>query len=146
MRKGTKQNRKKIAASVPARMAAEEFTEIMLKARLHLEMIRSTDNSDPYYLASIVGVMNVATALSYMHRDTRSFRFYESVQPIILKIASDGIGNTDLGARLTKVFNAAERYIEVNSKTDILKAINLVRFQIEQRGQGTVLPLRENYS
>lgn len=137
MSKAHKNRVKRIAQPAASRLTDPERVEIMLAPYLHLQQLLDTGEPNPYYLASIVGVLNVATALAYLHKDKRSIRLYESVQHTLLDVARQGIADEESGERLQRVFVIADNYIAVQSKTDVLRAIRLVEFQIEH-GEGSM--------
>lgn len=138
MSKSSKSRVKRIAHPVASRLTEPEMIDIMLGPYLHLEMLLGQREPDPYYLASVVGVFNVATALSYLHKDKRSIRLYEAIQLTLRDIAQSGAATPETGARLKKVLGIADKYIEVQSKADVLRAINLVKYQIAH-GDGNIL-------
>lgn len=138
MSKSSKNRVKRIAQPAANRLTEPEMVDIMLGPHLHLEMLLGECTPNPYYLASIVGVFNVATALSYLHKDKRSIRLYEATQLSLRDIAQSGVVAPETAARLKKVLGIADKYIEVQSKADVLRAINLVKYQLAH-GDGNIL-------
>lgn len=137
MSKAQKNRVKRIANPAASRLTDPELVEIMLAPYLHLQQLLASGAPNLHYLASIVGVLNVATALAYMHKDKRSIRLYESVQHTLLDVARQGIADEASGERLQRVFVIADNYIALQSKADVLRAIRLVEFQIEH-GEGSM--------
>lgn len=121
------------------RLSGPEMVQILLRPHLHLAQLLSEGEANPYYLASIVGVFNVAMALAYMHKDIRSIHLYESIQQTLLDIAAHGIATQETGLRLSKVFTIADQYIACQAKGDILRAIRLVEYQIAHGDDNTLL-------
>jgi hypothetical protein len=121
------------------RLSEPEFVQIMLRPHVHLALLLSEAQPNPYYLSSIIGVFNVAMALAYMHKDIRSIHLYESIQPILLDVAASGVSNPETGLRLSKVFTIADQYIATQAKTDILRAIRLVEYQLVHGDENTLL-------
>lgn len=138
MSKAQKNRVKRIATPAASRLTDPELVEIMLAPYLHLQQLLATGEANPYYLASVVGVINVATALAYLHKDKRSISLYESIQHTLLDVARQGVADAETGERLHRVFAIADNYIAIQSKADVLRAIRLVEFQIAH-GEGGVL-------
>lgn len=137
MSKAHKHRVKRSLTPAAYRLSEPELVEVMLAPHLHLQQLLATGEPNPYYLASIVGVLNVATALAYMHKDKRSISLYESIQHTLLAVARDGIADNETGERLCRVFLIADQYIAAQSKVDVLRAIRLVEYQIAH-GEGSV--------
>lgn len=138
MSKAHKHRVKRIATPAASRLTDPELVEIMLAPHLHLQQLLATGEASPDYLASVVGVINVATALAYLHKDKRSISLYESIQHTLLDVARQGVADDETGERLQRVFTIADNYIAIQSKADVLRAIRLVEFQIEH-GEGGLL-------
>ena len=130
---------KHFSSHAAIRLSEPELVQIMLKPHLHLALLLAEGQPNPYYLASIVGVFNVAMALAYMHKDIRSIHLYESIQQTLLDVATHGIATPETGLRLSKVFTIADQYIAIQAKTDILRAIRLVEYQIAHGDENTLL-------
>lgn len=137
MSKAHKHRVKRIANPTAQRLTEPELVEVMLAPHLHLQQLVATGEPNPYYLASIIGVFNVAVALAYMHKDKRSISLYESIQHAMLDVARDGIADPETAERLQRVFAIADNYIAIQSKADVLRAIRLVEIQIAH-GEGSV--------
>lgn len=140
MSKARKNRIKPIICRPGTRMSEPEIIEMMLTPYLHLHQLQADKRANPHYMASIVGVINLATALAYMDEDLRAVRLYESVAPLLIDIAHHGLNFPDAEAgaqRLDKVFRIAEQFIVAHSKTDILRAIRLIEYQIAH-GQGAI--------
>lgn len=130
---------KHISSHTAVRLSEPELVQIMLKPHLHLALLLDEGQPNPYYLASVVGVFNVAMALAYMHKDIRSIHLYESIQQTLLDVAAHGVATPEAGLRLAKVFTIADQYIAIQAKTDILRAIRLVEYQIANGDENTLL-------
>lgn len=137
MSKAHKNRVKRIVTPAASRLTEPELVEVMLAPHLHLDQLIATGEPNPHYLASVVGVFNVATALAYMHKDKRSISLYESIPQLLLDVARDGVASAATGERLQRVFAIADQYISIQSKVDVLRAIRLVEFQIAH-GEGSV--------
>lgn len=138
MSKSNKNRVQRIVGPAAGRLAPAECVNLMLAPRLHLEMLLTQEKLDPYYLISVVGVFNVATALAYLYKDKRSIALYDSVQHTVLAVAKDAEDTPENRDHLRRVFNIAEAYILAQRKTDVLRGINLVEYQIKH-GEGTTL-------
>lgn len=121
------------------RLSEPEFVQIMLRPHLHLSQLLAEQARNPFYLSSVIGVFNVAMALAYMHKDIRSIHLYESIQPTLLEVAANGISSPETGLRLSRVFTIADQYIAAQAKTDILRAIRLVEYQLAHGDENTLL-------
>ncbi len=141
MSKFNKTRVQRIVTPAASRLSPAESVNLMLAPRLHLEMLISQEALNSYYLISVVGVFNVATALAYLYKDKRSIALYESVQRTVLAMAREGADSTENREHLRRVFNIAEAYILAQRKTDVLRAINLVEYQIKHGEGSTLLPL-----
>lgn len=140
MSKAHKNRVKRIAYPAASRLTDPEQVEIMLAPYLHLQQLLDCGEANPYYLASIIGVLNVATALAYLHKDKRSISLYESIQHTLLDVARQGVSDDETGERLQRVFAIADNYIAIQSKADVLRAIRLVELEIAHGAGGTLLP------
>ncbi len=141
MSKNHKMRTKRLNNPLACRLSEPEQVEIMLKPRLHLDCVLHGETHEPLHLASIVGVINVAMALAYLHKDKYSINLYESVQQTLVDIARRGIANDEESRRLQRVFNIADDYIVSQAKADVLRAINLVEYQIRHGEGNSLLPL-----
>ena len=139
MSKARKPRIKSVVCHPAARLSEPEIIEMMLAPYLHLQQLLAEGGTNPHYLASIVGVINLATALAYMDEDLHGASFYESVAPLLVAIAHHGLdrNNPQSQLRLTRVFTNAERFVIAHSKADILRAVRLIEYQIEH-GQGAI--------
>lgn len=138
MNKSSQTRARRLPHCVGDRLSETEYVDMLLPPRLHLDQLLNGETGHPYYLTSVVGVFNVATALSYMHHDRRAIKLYETVSQIILKVARHGFDSDETRNRLRKTFNIADDYIAQQSKRDLLRAVNLVEHQIKT-GQATPL-------
>lgn len=141
MSKNLKTRVKRMHNPMACRLTEPEQVEIMLKPRLHLACVLEGETREPLYLASIIGVINVAMALAYLHKDKHSISLYESVQQALVDIARCGIAGDEESRRLLRVFNIADDYIVSQAKVDVLRAINLVEYQIRHGEGNSLLPL-----
>lgn len=121
------------------RLSEPELVQLMLRPHVHLSLLLSEGQPNPYYLSSIIGIFNVAMALAYMHKDIRSIHLYESIQQPLLDVAAAGISTPEIGLRLSKVFTIADQYIAAQAKTDLLRAIRLVEHQLAHGYANTLL-------
>lgn len=138
MSKSNKSRVQRVVAPAATRLLGAEYVNLMLAPRLHLEMLLSAEVWVPYYLVSVVGVFNVATALAYMHKDRRAIALYDGVQNTVLAVAHEPATLPAARDQLLRVFNIADDYIARHGRGDILRAIRVVEYQI-QHGEGTTL-------
>ena len=138
MNKHHKSRASRTFSPIIPRLSESECVNLMLAPRLHLEMLLNATVITPYDLLSVVGVFNVATALAYLNKDKRAITLYESVQQSVLAIAQHGEDSPELRDHLRRVFNVADVYIVQQSRQNVLRAINLVEYQIKS-GEGTTL-------
>lgn len=120
----------RIPALFAPRLSEPEIIRIMLTPHLHLQMLLSTGEPNPVYFSSLLSVFNVATALAYMLKDKRSVRLYESMHDSMLEVAQQGITSEEMARRMKKMLCIADRYIESQTKHDVLRAIKLVESQL----------------
>lgn len=138
MSKSTKSRVVRAVSHAALRLTSAEYVNLILAPRLHLELILSSERVESYYLISVVGVFNVATALAYMHKDKRAIALYDSVQNTVLQMAQEGADGMEERDHLRRVFNIADDYIGRHGRADILRAIRVVEYQIKH-GEGTSL-------
>lgn len=116
-----------------------EEVHIMLIPHLHLSQLVATGEWENLHVASVAGVFNVALALAYINKDRRSINFYSGVQDLLLAIANGHpFGETEK-RRLRTVFSQADKYICAQRKADILTAIRMVEYQIQNAPPETAL-------
>ena len=139
MSKARKSRIKPVICLPGARMSEPEVIEMMLTPYLHLHQLLAEGCANPHYVASVVGVINLATALAYMDEDLRAVSLYESVAPLLIALAHHGLDRhkAEEGERLRKVFGIAESFIIAHSKANILRAVRLIEYQIEH-GPGAI--------
>lgn len=122
------------------RLTANEYVDMLLPPRIHLELLLTGEAINPWHLTSVVGVFNVATALAYMHHDRRAIRLYEAVSQLVLGISRAGFDQPGMRERLRKTFNIADDYLQQQTRPDLQRAVRLVEYQI-RHGQATPLVL-----
>lgn len=103
---------------------------MMLAPHLHLARLIETGEPNPDYIASLIGVVNVATVLAYMDKDRHAIRLYESVVGSFAEIHLHGLREPEQIARVCRVFCIAEQHIVRRSKHEVLQAIRLVESHI----------------
>lgn len=138
MSKSNKSRVHRVAVAAHVRLSSTEYVNLILPSRLHLHLLLTEETLTPYYLVSVVGVFNVATALAYMYKDKRAIALYDSAQNTVLALARDAAMLPEARAQLRRVFNIADDYIGRHSRADIMRAIRVVEYQIKH-GEGTTL-------
>lgn len=112
-------------------MSEAEEVHIMLVPHLHLSQIVNSGEWDHLQVASVASVFNVALALAYINRDRRAINFYSGIQNLVLAISNGQSFGESEKRRLRMVFSAADKYICTQHKTDVLTAIRMVEYQIQ---------------
>lgn len=107
-------------------MSRSEQTDLMVAPRLHLQMILG-GRLDLEYLHSVAGVFNIAGALAnYRHRRELEEAF-DKAQLIMANLIQDLRAPTEEEAQqVTDSFNAADRLLRSQKKTDLAKVIAYV--------------------
>lgn len=116
-----------------------EEVHIMLIPHLHLSHLLATGQWNNLHVASVAGVFNVALALAYINKDRRSINFYSGIQNLLLAIANGQVFGDTEKRRLRTVLSEADKYVCAQRKTDILTAIRMVEYQIQQAPPETVI-------
>lgn len=107
-------------------MTRSEQTDLMVAPRLHLQMILG-GQLDLEYLHSVAGVFNIAGALAnYRHRRELEEAF-DRAQLIMASLIQEVRAPTGEEAQqVTDSFNAADRLLRCQTKTDLAKVIAYV--------------------
>lgn len=118
-----------------------ERTELMVAPRLHLQMILA-GQLDLEYLHSVAGVFNIASALAnYRHRRELEESFGRSQLIMANLIQELRLPTDNETLQVTSSFNAADRLISSQNKTDLAKVITYVDRRI---ARGDVVKPKSN--
>lgn len=113
-------------------MTQRERTDLMVAPRLHLQMILG-GQLEPEYLHSVAGVFNIAGALAnYRRRRELEERFDRAQLIMAILIEELRAPTTEEAQLVTDSFNAADRLLSCQNKTDLAKVIAYVDRRISR--------------
>ena len=124
-----------------AGISEPEEVHIMLIPHLHLSLLLATGEWNHLHVASVASVFNVALALAYINKDRRSINFYSGIQELLVALSNGQLFGEVEKRRLRTVFSEADKYICTQHKKDILTAIRMVEYQIQNVPPETVIRL-----
>ena len=103
-----------------------EHTDLMLGSRLHLEMVL-TQPAVLDYMYSVMGIFNIAFALAYLQNNSHVLHQFEVAQMSLMGLIQEKRSpNQDEGNSLRQYFNQADRYIGIQNRATLVRAIGLV--------------------
>ena len=122
MRKRAKREIRPISSLItPAQHA-----ELMLMPRMHLEMVL-TQAINLNYQQSVLGVFNLGVALSHLRGKPQLQDQFEAAQQVMVNLIKGPRGPTaDEGLLLSRCFNTADRMIGIQSRANLIRAIEFV--------------------
>lgn len=76
------------------------------------------------YLYSVMGVFNIAFAVAYLQKDFPNKQQFTSAQIILMRLIEEHRSpDQDVGNSLRQCFNQADRYIGIQNRVSLLRAI-----------------------
>jgi hypothetical protein len=102
----------------------------MLLPRMHLQLLKTSVERE--YLYSVAGVFNIAVALAYQRKNTQRQAQYETAQTLMATLIREmRVPSAEESNFLYQCFNQADRYIGIQTKIALIRAIELVDKAIE---------------
>lgn len=117
---------KRVPRPISTLLTPNQHAELMLPPRLHLEMML-THAANLDFQQSVLGVFNLAVGLSYLQNKPQIQTQFETAQRIMVQLIR-GVRRPgqEESAILLKSFNLADRYFGVQSRTNLVRAYDLL--------------------
>ena len=117
---------KRVVRPVSTLISESQHSKLMLSPRMHFQlMLTQPPNAD--YQFSVLGVFNIAVAISHLQKKRQTQQTYENAQIVLMRLIQESrIPTYEEREFLTTCFNSADWMIGIQNRTSLVNAIKFV--------------------